>query len=338
MKEIIERVMDKITGDEEKLAYFIGLKDSDEIYRYCLSIKGGYSKQEFDDYMEKILSKAERIENSKFGSKRGKVFSKILAAGLAALSIAPVLSNNLSVFGENGSDDRTGSTHQEDSSQESLFDRVLPDNKHQLVKSIASAGVGAALGAFFTGVAWYFVGGKSTDLTGTVFGVSLLGVSTLINITKTLIDRVPAGKCLVTEDLGDHFPQLAGETKRLSDSLNLKKENQALRSNLVSDLKFVANLGMPRNIKKCDGTATQASRDLVAAVDEYVSFLGQTINTRAGALRWNSNDLDQTKTEELIAILGRISSASEKITRCDEEGAEFKQPAAEEEGEVQAND
>ncbi|MDR1240396.1 MAG: hypothetical protein LBK29_00740 [Oscillospiraceae bacterium] len=194
MKEIIKRVMNKITSDEEKLAYFIGLKDSGEIYRYCLSIEGGYSKEEFDDCMEKILNKAEKIENSKFGSKKSKVFSKILAAGLAALSIAPIVDNNLNVFaeGEITSDQRSdqeseteyeatseqkqelkaddesvaGKQEQESKAEDSLevssfSNGALPKHSRRRSKFFLNFGLG-----IFTGVGllklFQFFGGKST--------------------------------------------------------------------------------------------------------------------------------------------------------------------------------
>jgi hypothetical protein len=95
MRQKIQKIAKQIFSDEKKLVHFTNLKNFDEIYDYFVSIEGGYTKEEFKDYMNSELNvnselkKPQKFLIDKFNKENKKrgLFSRILSASFAVMSL-----------------------------------------------------------------------------------------------------------------------------------------------------------------------------------------------------------------------------------------------------------
>ncbi|MDR1364615.1 MAG: hypothetical protein LBJ32_03185, partial [Oscillospiraceae bacterium] len=95
-KSNVEKAIYEILSDEQCLPDFLACEDQEELYEYCLSKSGGYTREEFDEFVEETIAKAEKeIDRSSFKTEKkiGQVFSKVLAASLAVFSAMPMVQN-----------------------------------------------------------------------------------------------------------------------------------------------------------------------------------------------------------------------------------------------------
>jgi hypothetical protein len=258
MNEILERVVEKIISDEEKLAYFVGLQDADEIYRYCLSIEGGYSKEEFDKYMEEIMNRFEKIEKGSLNSKKGRVFSKVLAAGLAALSITPMVSNNLLVGAVNGGETSTGSRE-----KMNFFDSLLPADKAELKKVAAGTGVGITFGIGVTGLVAMLMSRGRLQLAAPE-------VIDDLNTFIALVNSVNSGDSLLSTADG-YLPAIENLKSSLEISIAMVRSGNVKK---IYDLRriFAPSAKPVFTVGALDGGASEASKSYALLVGRFKIF------------------------------------------------------------------
>jgi hypothetical protein len=88
--EMIKADIEKIMGCECNLEEFLKSQSIEDMYKLCTSVgNGGYTKEEFKDYIDFMINQTKEILVDEMGfnkNKKGGVFSKILASGMAALS------------------------------------------------------------------------------------------------------------------------------------------------------------------------------------------------------------------------------------------------------------
>ncbi|MDR1364043.1 MAG: hypothetical protein LBJ32_00175 [Oscillospiraceae bacterium] len=102
----IEKAIEKILSNEQCLQDFLACGDLEEIYECCSGKSSEYTREEFNEFVEGIVAKAEKEIDQSFSrtdKKVGKVFSRVLAASLAVFSIIPMVQNFIpQVKAENG--------------------------------------------------------------------------------------------------------------------------------------------------------------------------------------------------------------------------------------------
>jgi hypothetical protein len=159
----IQEVMDKIFGNESELIKFSTLKNFDEIYDYCifLSDKKNFTREELKEYLSDIRNRSEKILSSKSGIK-GKLFSKIAAAGLAVIAgMSPMqktsAANEINADEQISSDKEDSHAIYEITSDEQADEGKDPyknqSNGSKIVKMIATHGLAFGTGALI----WNFL-------------------------------------------------------------------------------------------------------------------------------------------------------------------------------------
>lgn len=92
MNEKIIEVFNEIFSSKDLLSKFMLIDDADELYEFCLSIKNGYSKTEFENFLmqlaDECLFQTKSIENETEKIAGGaNNFKKFISGNLAALTI-----------------------------------------------------------------------------------------------------------------------------------------------------------------------------------------------------------------------------------------------------------
>lgn len=96
-KEIIE-VFFKILDDKELLSKFMVIDDVDEMYEFCLSVKSGYSKTEFENFLMQLADEGlfcakslgkETLDDEEISEVAGgiSIFKKLVSGSLAAATV-----------------------------------------------------------------------------------------------------------------------------------------------------------------------------------------------------------------------------------------------------------
>jgi hypothetical protein len=274
--------------------------------------------------VDKILNKVEKIENSKFGLKKGKVFSEILAAGLAVLSIAPIVNNNLNVFaaGKVGSDRKT-------EAKDSFSNGVLIKNKYESSKFFASLFAGMFLGGSAVRLFWHLFGRKSAPkLTLTQedslnfsgypdsipvswgFSTATLNLSFSRNANnlfshlttiKGIVDRVMIGAVIAEESI-DYFSLFAKTADHLVIILDELKSSNGWRNCFLSNLSFLLLYVKP--IENISDSAPQEIREYAIANNNLFDFSKRN----AGLV-----NLDLNTMEEFLNLIRDLSVKSSAI-------------------------
>lgn len=97
MNENINKVLDIILADDDLSFELMKKKTLDDVYEFCISIHGGYTKDELEAYMDEILIVDKEMEEAALkeenlekvsGGKGKKIGNRIMAMSLAPLMIA----------------------------------------------------------------------------------------------------------------------------------------------------------------------------------------------------------------------------------------------------------
>ena len=95
MNENITKALDIIADDEELSLELINKKTMDEVYDFCVSVYGGYTMEDLDEYMDKVITDEQIIDDisnenklEKISGGKGKNFrNKMMAMSLAPLML-----------------------------------------------------------------------------------------------------------------------------------------------------------------------------------------------------------------------------------------------------------
>ena len=105
--------LEKISSDPKLTENLVNQKTFDDLYNYCVSVNGGYTKEEFDEYMDDLVSMLEEqaINNLQInedelrnisGGMNFKAYKNPLAYSLAFFVLAASLMPNTSLAVDSG--------------------------------------------------------------------------------------------------------------------------------------------------------------------------------------------------------------------------------------------
>ncbi len=100
MNKNIDKALEKIFNDSELIERLLTKKTPDEFYEFCVSVHGGYTKDELDIYVDEVMDTfqpedfglelgEEDLENVSGGVTK-KVYSRLIASALAPLMLMPL--------------------------------------------------------------------------------------------------------------------------------------------------------------------------------------------------------------------------------------------------------
>ncbi len=148
MDNIIE-VFAEIFEDKELIKKFMQIDDLEEMYRFCLSIKGGYTRREFEIFLESLVRVSEgksplpytpttELDDDEIELVSGGIspIKKLIAGGLAAASL---FSSGMSTFAAPASTLKASNSVSKKASKKS----EVGDNSWWITKKIK--GIGRAL-------------------------------------------------------------------------------------------------------------------------------------------------------------------------------------------------
>lgn len=107
MNDNIIKAVEIIASDEKLALELINKKTMDEVYDFCVSVHGGYTKEDLDDYMNEIITddqaiedilNKDKLENVSGGSLKN-VRDKVIAASLVPLMFATSIPFSASAAG-----------------------------------------------------------------------------------------------------------------------------------------------------------------------------------------------------------------------------------------------
>lgn len=218
-------VFEKLLMDKELAEKFAKCKTEDELYNFCLKIKGGYTKEEWKKFAEIVYRLTIDKENDKIlldndleeiggGNMANNIGKKALSGTLAALTAATALQiGSVNVSAASSSSKPRTSISQKSSS--SKWRRVI---KGVLI----GAGVAAVAAALGYGV-YRFVEYKKNDTTKNqpkpnvdqsrigvkkdqILGIKNLGNSCYLNAIAQQITSDPGLRKRILDDCADNHP------------------------------------------------------------------------------------------------------------------------------------
>ncbi len=158
MNKNINEIMLKIISSDQLCEELMKQKSIDEIYKFCLSIGEGYTKEEFEEYFDEIMEEyhsapehyPKKISDEQMDNVSGglgkNIYSKALAVSLATLTLA---SSGLPQAHAAATDSPSAST----SSSRIAIKKNQPTFWQKYKKWIIGASVAAI--AIVAGVSWY---------------------------------------------------------------------------------------------------------------------------------------------------------------------------------------